>query len=213
MRSQKVCLLASPVTRRRWALRLYNAYTSQAKSASNSFPIFCSALPTSMWKISPAFCWKLQEKASVFRQSRATRSLEGRGRLYLPSKGASNSTRSFIALVPTSLLKISAAFCLKTIRKREGFRQSRPPKEEGRKRIYLPSQSRLKPHRILYSIPLNMPVEDQRGSILQTIGGWAKGRATGDSSPPRTYPADNGENNTYRGPFKKVEDTLEVNDS
>ena len=56
MRSQKVCLLASPVTRRRWALRLYNAYTSQAKSASNSFPILCSALPTSMWKISPAFC-------------------------------------------------------------------------------------------------------------------------------------------------------------
>jgi hypothetical protein len=40
-----------------------------------------------------------------------------------------------------------------------------------------------------------------------------EGRATGDSSPPRTCPADNRANGASREPFKKVEDNLEVNDS
>src|SRR3954451_17890986 len=53
MRGQNYCLLASPVTRRRWGLRLYNAYSCQGKDASNSIRSFVALLQASLLKSSP----------------------------------------------------------------------------------------------------------------------------------------------------------------
>ena len=112
MRGQNYCLPASPVTRRRWGLRLCNAYSCQGK-------------------------------------------------------GASNSIRSFVALLQASLLKTSPVSRLKTIRKDECFSSvlgTGSPEESGR---YTPSKSRVKTHPILHSTLPNIPVENQPGFLSE----------------------------------------------
>lgn len=135
MRSQKVCLLPSSARRGGPPAYVTPILLKQTarQTRSRSFVVLSQHPCRKPARLSVE---NYKKKRVFFVSLGGTRSLEGRRRYTYQAKAASNSTRSFIALVPTSQLKISAAFCLKTIRKSEGFRQSRPPKEEGRESAY-----------------------------------------------------------------------------
>src|SRR3954451_6664932 len=69
MRGQNYCLLASPVTSRRWGLRLYNAYSCEGKGAARSVRSFVALLQASLLKTSPVSRLKTIRKDECFRQS------------------------------------------------------------------------------------------------------------------------------------------------
>jgi len=90
MRGQNYCLPASPVTRRRWGLRLYNAYSCQGKGASNSIQSFAALLQASLLKTSPVSGLKTIRKDECFSSVLGDRKPWRKWTLYAKQKSRQN---------------------------------------------------------------------------------------------------------------------------